>query len=151
MKKMARVIGVAERLANIRTERTVPQLTRLVACRAERPRSSRKLKRLAIDRDTPMVGYVYIWLELLFLVTCWSTSARSTRSAFTRPTLVETFELSLGSLDATIDIACFMQRVPDHCKPRVVEDALIDIQEGHHPLIANPTKNSVRLEGNLRS
>lgn len=63
-----------------------------------------------------------------------------------RSQLVETFEL-LGSLDATIAIACFMQRVPDHCHPRVVADGLIDIQAGHHPLIANPTKNSVRLDG----
>jgi DNA mismatch repair ATPase MutS len=145
-KKMARVIAVAERLANIRTERTVPQLARLIARRAERSEIRRKLKRLAIDRDTPMVGYAYIWLELLFLVDLLVYLGAVDTFNLYRPHLVETFEL-LGSLDATIAIACFMQRVPDHCKPRVVEDALIDIQEGHHPLIANPTKNSVRLKG----
>lgn len=145
MKKMARVIGVAETLSRIRTERSLPQLTRLVASRGERSEIRRTFKRFAIDRDTPLVGYGYVWLELIFLLDLLVYLRTVDRFVVYRRSLVETFEL-LGSLDAAIAIASFMQRVPDHCQPRIVADALIDIQEGHHPLIANPTKNSVRLE-----
>jgi hypothetical protein len=146
LKKMARAIGVAERLSNIRTQRSVPQLTRLVASRSERSEIRRKFKRFAIDRDTPAVGYVYVWLELILLLDLLVYISTVDTFNLHRAHLVETYEL-LGSLDAAIAIACFMHRVPEHCHPRIVADALIDIQRGHHPLIANPTSNSVRLDG----
>ena len=62
-----------------------------------------------------------------------------------RPALASAFE-SIGAIDAAIAVASYLECRPDHCRPRIDDDSLLDIRNGCHPLLAKPVKNSLRLD-----
>jgi DNA mismatch repair ATPase MutS len=49
-------------------------------------------------------------------------------------------------MDAAVAVASYLEQCPDHCRPDVHDGAMIAIDEGHHPLLTNPVKNSIRLD-----
>jgi len=49
-------------------------------------------------------------------------------------------------VDAAIAVSGFLCRYPQHCRPEVVGEQRIEIENGYHPLILKPVKNSIRLE-----
>jgi hypothetical protein len=57
---------------------------------------------------------------------------------------LSTFRL-VGEADAAVAIANFLHRVPAHCRAVVSEDQVIAIENGYHPLLATPVKNSIAL------
>jgi DNA mismatch repair ATPase MutS len=63
-----------------------------------------------------------------------------------RTKLQQVYEL-VGSLDAAIAVASFLERTDSHCIPRFGEDGSIEIETGYHPLLAAPVCNSVTLRG----
>ena len=63
-----------------------------------------------------------------------------------RETLAEVF-LLVGSLDADIAIASWLQRIPTHCAPAITTEKTIDLIDGLHPLLDAAVANSIALHG----
>jgi DNA mismatch repair ATPase MutS len=63
-----------------------------------------------------------------------------------RDTLARIY-LQIGSLDADIAIASWLQRIPSHCRPQFTSQNCVDIHDGFHPLLSAPVANSIILRG----
>jgi DNA mismatch repair ATPase MutS len=63
-----------------------------------------------------------------------------------RDKLAQVF-LLVGSLDADIAIASWLQRIPAHCAPAITTEKTIELIDGFHPLLAAPVANSIALRG----
>jgi hypothetical protein len=137
------LLRVADALARIDSARPVPQLAQLAADRSNRSALHRALNWYALSWFLPYVSnllnFLLLWDLVAFSYTIDGVRAKSRE-------FVRTFEL-VGSLDATICIACFLAqpRMRIHCLPCVTGEALIDIAEGYHPLLTAPVLNSARL------
>lgn len=62
-----------------------------------------------------------------------------------RPQWLSLYE-AIGSIDACIAVAAFLQRHPGHVRAQITPGSRIEIQDGYHPLIAAPVKSSIVLE-----
>ena len=51
----------------------------------------------------------------------------------------------VGSLDAAIAVASFLERVEVHCRAAIAPQGTLEIESGRHPLIASAVPNSVKL------
>jgi DNA mismatch repair ATPase MutS len=52
----------------------------------------------------------------------------------------------VGSLDASIAIASWMQRLPAHCKPEIRSTQSIHLTDAYHPSVTKPVLNSIDLD-----
>ena len=52
----------------------------------------------------------------------------------------------VGEVDAAIAVASWLTYRPDHCRPTIMEDPLLDIRDGRHPLLETAVVNSIRLD-----
>lgn len=75
---------------------------------------------------------IYVWAIGRF-----TSSRRQWLSVFDR----------VGSIDASMAVAGFLLRYPAHAQPEVLDQPLIRIENGYHPLIARPVKSSIVLDG----
>lgn len=89
--------------------------------------------------------YVSIWLNITFLAELVAYTHALKHFVNVRNTLQSNWEL-LGSIDAAVAMASYLERYPDHCVPEISSVALIDIADGYHPLLASPVRNSLRLD-----
>lgn len=87
-----------------------------------------------------------LWLNIAFLAELTAYTHALKHFVQVRNTLQSTWEL-LGSIDAAVAMASCLERCPDHCVPEISGGALIDIQDGYHPLLASPVRNSLHLDG----
>jgi predicted ATPase len=144
---LARMLGVANRIAKIRGARGFSMLRQLASETGKRKKLGAQIKWLAAlerARSIDLIGGLAVTLNALFLLK-FALYARSIdRFARSRAEWLSTFQL-VGALDASIAIASFLCRYPDHCRPGVDHSALA-IERGYHPFIAKPVKNSIRLE-----
>jgi DNA mismatch repair ATPase MutS len=92
-----------------------------------------------------LVQSLYLWLNLAFLVELMAYVRTIDRFLRVRPQLASAFE-SVGSLDAAVAVASYLEWRPDHCQPEISDARAIAIEDGHHPLIDAPVKNSIRLD-----
>jgi hypothetical protein len=140
------LLHVAEGLASIASSGALlPQFARLVQETPLRARAKRALRLFCISRGV-VAQTLYLWLNLAFLAELLAYVRTIDRFVRVRPELASTFR-SVGSLDAAIALASFLEHRPDHCQPFVSDAALIDIQDGYHPLLDKAVKNSIRLDG----
>jgi DNA mismatch repair ATPase MutS len=88
---------------------------------------------------TNIFTFLMLWDLHVYMLTI--SRVRAKRAEFLRA-----FEL-VGDLDATICVASFLAqpRMRVHCFPSMTNEALIDIADGYHPLLAAPVPNSLRL------
>jgi predicted ATPase len=145
---LARLLGVAERIATVRSDTSFSLLRQLVTETEKRKRLGAQIKRLAAlerARSIDLIGGLAVILNALFLLK-FALYARSIdRFARSRAEWLSTFQL-VGAMDASIAVASFLCRYPDHCRPEVSRCAL-GIENGYHPFLSKPAKNSIRLEG----
>jgi hypothetical protein len=141
-----RLLAVADRLASIEP-RAISQLAALHAGRRKRARLRRQLRWLTVLSDSSSVwGGVAVaanWLCLAQLV-IYSRAVRGFTQS--RADWASTFDL-VASVDAAIAVANFLHRTPVHCPVIVTSGPSIAINEGRHPLIADPVPNSIALTG----
>jgi hypothetical protein len=93
-----------------------------------------------------VIQYFSIWLNIAFMAELLAYTRALKHFAQVRSMLQSTWQL-LGSIDAAVAMASCLERCPDHCVPNISSAAVIDIQEGYHPLLASPVCNSLRLDG----
>jgi MutS domain V len=145
---LARMLDVAKRIAAVRSGTSIPILRRLVAEAGKRQKLGSQIKRLAAlerVRSVDLIGGLAVTMNALFLLK-FALYARSIdRFARGRAEWLSTFQL-VGAMDASIAVANFLCRYPDHCRPDISHSTLV-IENGYHPFISKPIKNSIRLEG----
>lgn len=147
LKACARMLGVAERLSAIETSsERIPALARLVQQAPRRAEARKALRWFSGHQTNELAASLILWLNLGFLLELLSYIYAANRFARFRADLASTYEL-VGSLDAAIAVASFLERCPEHCQPAIADSALIDIEDGWHPLLGRPVKNSIRLDG----
>jgi hypothetical protein len=147
LKACARMLRVADGLASIRTDlQPIPTLTRLAEGAPQRANVRNAIRWFAIPQDSELLASLFMWLKLAFLVELLTYIHAIDRFVRFRSVLASTYEL-IGSVDAAIAIASFLERCPKHCQPIVSDRSLIDIENGWHPLLDQPIDNSIRLDG----
>jgi DNA mismatch repair ATPase MutS len=147
LKACARMLGVAERLSAIRTgSGRIPALARLAQLAPQRAQARKAIRWFSRHQTNELAASAMLWLNIGFFVELLSYVHAANAVARFRADLASTYEL-IGSLDAAIAIASFLERCPEHCQPAVSNSALIDIEDGWHPLLRRPVKNSIRLDG----
>ncbi|MGH8141000.1 MAG: MutS-related protein [Steroidobacteraceae bacterium] len=142
--RLGRMISTAARLARVDPTATISQPARLRAIFREAGDLRRSFRWFLADRSNEIVAAGYFWLNMLFLVDHVAAAlvARSLRRH--RDALAQVF-VQVGSLDADIAIASWLERVPAHCAPVITSEKTIEFAEGVHPLLSAPVPNSVAL------
>lgn len=141
-----RMLCVADALAAQPASATEPR--ELAALRARGPQRARARAELhwlsALHR--PAIEYLVVWLNLAFLAELVAYVRTIGRLGRIRTELASTFAL-LGSLDAAIAVASYLEGNADHCAPALARGRTLELVDGRHPLIAQPVGNSIRLDG----
>lgn len=146
LKSCYQVLGAAEGLASIEQDSApLPEFAKLRADRAGRARAKKALRLFSASRGE-LAQSVYIWLNLTFLADYLAYFYTLDRFIRVRSEVASAFE-SVGSLDAAVAVASFLEQRADHCRPEVRDGALIALEDGYHPLLTNSVKNSIRLDG----
>jgi hypothetical protein len=140
------LLGVADGLASVAgAGEALPQLDRLAREAPQRRKARQALRLFCMSRG--IIGQsVYLWLNLACLAELVAYVRTIDRFVRVRPELASTFEL-VGSLDAAVAVASFLEYRADHCEPTLADARRIVIEQGYHPLLDLPVKNSIALEG----
>jgi MutS domain V len=144
---LTHMLDVAKRIAAIPTEASFSMLRQLVAEIGKRRKLGSQIRSLAglqRIRSIDLIGGLAVIANALFLLKLALYARSVDRFARSRDQWLSTFQL-IGAMDASIAIANFLCRYPDHCRPGASNSALA-IENGYHPFIAKPVKNSIRLE-----
>jgi hypothetical protein len=146
-KSCARLLRVADRLGALQNGlRSIPILVRLTEEAPRRAEARSALRWFSLTHDSITLGMLSLFLNVAFLTELVVYLRAVDRFGHLRSVLDSTFRL-VGSLDAAIASASFLERFPEHCTPVVSSEPVIWLEEGYHPLIAAPVKNSIKLEG----
>ena len=140
------MISAAERLARVGANASVAQPTRLSAIFNETKDLRGSFRWFLADRSNDLVASFYFWLNLLFLADHVAALLVARNLRRHRDTLREVF-LQVGTLDADIAIASWLERIPAHCQPVITTGKTIELTDGFHPLLSNPVANSIALRG----
>jgi predicted ATPase len=144
-----RLLEVANRIAGIRTTDSIGYLRRLQADTQERRELKSQVRALSWLNDLRSIDFVggfVVILDLLFLLKFFLYAQSIGRFLRSRARWVPTFQL-IGALDASIAVTGFLGRYPALCRPNVVSDPVIAVENGYHALIREPVKNSILLRG----
>lgn len=144
--RLGRMISAAARLTRVDTTAAVSQPTRLSAIFRENGALRGSFRWFLADRSNDLVASFFFWLNVLFLVDHVAAVLVARNLRRHRDTLAQVF-LLVGSLDADIAIACWLQRIPAHCLPAITTEKTIELTDGFHPLLAAPVANSIALRG----
>jgi hypothetical protein len=140
------LLQVADGLASIQpASPSLPQFRQLAKETPQRATARKALRWLRIPGGD-LAQSLYFWLNLAFLAELIAYVRAVDGFTRVRPQLASAFEL-VGSLDAAVALASHLEQCPDHCQAAVSDSPLIEIEAGHHPLLAEPVKNSIRLDG----
>lgn len=140
------MLRVADDLASIQSNQPLPsQLVRLSIETAQRNKARKALGWISVLQGR-VTEKITVWLNLIFLAELSAYSRTIKQMGCVRAELASTFEI-LGSLDAAIAVASYLEFRPEHCQPVISNGSLLEIVDGHHPLIGRPVKNTIRLDG----
>ncbi len=143
---LGRMISAAARVARVDAAAPVSQPARLTAIFSETPDLRGSFRWFLADRSNDLVASFYFWLDILFLADHVAAVLVARNLRRYRGTLAQMF-LQVGSLDADVAIASWLQRIPAHCTPAITTEKTIEFTEGFHPLLTAPVANSVSLRG----
>jgi hypothetical protein len=139
------LVKVADDLAALHeAHRSLPQLAWLHG-EASNRRAVRKALRWLARLKRPESAFVFVWLNFAFLLELLAHGRAMRRFAVLRHKLAASFEL-VGEIDAMIAMASWLAYRPDHCHPSFSDCAMLDIEDGGHPLLEAGVRNSIRLD-----
>jgi hypothetical protein len=141
---LGRMISAAARLARVDATPPVSQPARLTVIFSETPDLRGSFRWFLADRGNDLVASFYFWLDILFLADHVAAVLVARNLRRHRDKLAQVF-LQVGSLDADIAIASWLQRIPAHCPPTITTEKAIELIDGFHPLLAAPVANSIAL------
>lgn len=144
--RLGMMISAAARLARVGAAAPVSQPARLSAIFSETGDLRGSFRWFLADRSNDLVASFYFWLDLRFLADHVAAVLAARNLRRHRDALAQVF-LLVGSLDADIAIASWLQRIPAHCLPASTTGKTIEFIDGFHPLLAAPVANSIALRG----
>jgi hypothetical protein len=144
--RLGRMLRVATRLAKVRAPAEVSQPQQLNAILHETKELGGSFRWFLADRSNDLVASVYLWLNLLCLADHVAAVIVARNLRRHRDSLARIF-LQVGSLDADMAIASWLERIPAHCAPHITPQETIELTEGFHPLLSMPVANSIVLQG----
>jgi hypothetical protein len=144
--RLGQMISAAARVAKLAAPGSVSQPTRLSMILSKTADLRGSFRWFLADRSNDFVASFYFWLNLLFLADQVAAVLVTRNLRRHRDTLAQVF-LQVGSLDADIAIASWLQRIPTHCLPAITTEKTIELIDGFHPLLPAPVANSVALSG----
>jgi DNA mismatch repair ATPase MutS len=124
----------------------VSQPARLSAILSETEELRGSFRWFLADRSNDLVASFFFWLDLLCLSDHVAAVLVARNLRRYRDTLAQVF-LQVGSIDADIAIASWLERIPAHCLPVITTEKTIEFANGFHPLLAAPVANSITLRG----
>ena len=139
------MLRVADALAFIRSDALPPQMIRILREAPQRAKARKALGWIAKPQG-PLAASLSMWLNIMFLTDMVAYSRTIKQLARVKAELAATFE-SLGSIDAAITVASYLECLSEHCQPIISDAAALEIVAGQHPLIKRPVRNSIYLEG----
>jgi MutS domain V len=144
--RLGRMTSAAARLARVGATGPVSQPARLSAIFSDTGDLRGSFRWFLADRSNELVASFYFWLDLIFLADHVAAVLVARKLRRHRGTLSQVF-LQVGSLDADIAIASWLERIPAHCPPAFTTAKTIELIDGFHPLLAAPVANSIALRG----
>jgi DNA mismatch repair ATPase MutS len=144
--RLGRMISAAARLARVGATAPVSQPARLSAILSETEELRGSFRWFLADRSNDLVASFFFWLDLLCLSDHVAAVLVARNLRRHRDTLAQVF-LQVGSIDADIAIASWLERIPAHCLPVITTEKTIEFANGFHPLLAAPVANSITLRG----
>jgi DNA mismatch repair ATPase MutS len=144
--RLGKMIAAAARISRLAAPGPVSQPTKLKEILAETADLRGSFRWFLADRGDDIVASFYFWLNLLFLADHVAAVLVTRSLRRHRDTLARIF-LEVGSLDADIAIASWLERIPAHCLPAITPERKIALVDGFHPLLSAPVANSVALHG----
>jgi hypothetical protein len=139
---MHRMVGVAQALAVLPTNQPIAPLHGLAAERGACERARRTLRTLEFTNRLPLgLG---TWLNLLCLADWVAYRFTAQRLPLLSAELLRIYDL-VGSLDAAIALASFLEHTPTWCRPGTSAEGEIEIDSGYHPLLPSPVLNSLQV------
>jgi hypothetical protein len=143
---LGRMVSAAARLSRVGATAPVSQPVRLSAIFSESGDLRGSFRWFLADRSDDFVASFYFWLDLLFLADHVAAVLVARNLRRHRDMLAQVF-LLVGSLDADIAIASWLERIPAHCLPAITTGKTIEFIDGFHPLLAAAVANSIALRG----
>jgi hypothetical protein len=141
------LLSAAERLCKIPDRYALPELQYLRGVLPQIRRLRKRLGWLVIDRaslpDLLQGLFAYLNVFFLFDILVFLRSRAALRTE--QPVLAKIFE-AVGSLDAAIAVASYLEGLPDHCVPNLVPERRLQVVDLRHPLIPMAVSNSLRLD-----
>jgi hypothetical protein len=144
-----RMLSVANRMATLGSGESLSELDRLESEGPIRRRLGNQIRWLKVfDRlqTAELIGGPVFIADVFFLVKLSLYSRALARFRANRSNWLSTFQL-VGAMDAAIAVVSFMGRYPARCRPTVVDDRMIEIENGYHAFIPAPVRNSITLAG----
>jgi MutS domain V len=144
-----RMLRVADRIAGLHGGEGLSDLGQLKAEAPIRRKLSAQISWLRLFdrlRNADLIAGLVLIVDLFLLVKFSLYSRAIDRFHANRAQWLATFQL-VGAVDAAIAVVNFLERYPARCRPTVVNDRVLEIENGYHAFIANPMKNSISLHG----
>ncbi|HET7570957.1 MAG TPA: hypothetical protein VFK96_10305 [Gammaproteobacteria bacterium] len=140
-----RLVKVADDLASSQRNSWLPQLTELCDERRNRNDVVRTLRWWRSIFKIPFVEPAVALLNAAFLVDLLVHFRAMKQFARVRHKLAASFKL-VGEIDAAIAVASWLDYCPKHCRPTLINEPVLEISDGRHPLLTNGVANSILLD-----
>lgn len=148
LSQIHRLLRVAERLSTLPNAARLPQLVDLQETAPARPLLKKRLGWLAMDREKlgDLIMSLITYANLFFLldIQIYFASIASLRRH--QAALVRMLE-AVGSMDAAISVASFVDGLPVVVTPTRVGEHRLEAEGLYHPLLVAPVGNPIRCIG----
>jgi MutS domain V len=139
------MLAVADNLAALNRDEGIAPLSELAKELPNRAELRRDVRALTLLAGNPALAGFALLLDLCCLVKLVAYIRTVDKFTQRRSAWLSTYEL-IGSIDAMIAIASFLQRTPRYCRPSVSLTSRISLTGGYHPLLQHPVLHSVTLD-----
>lgn len=142
-----RMLRVADGISALPDPHRLPQMEALRRTASARAGLKKRLGWLAVDREKlgGLIQSAIGYLNLITLVDLQVFLLSVTALREHQKALVEMAE-AVGSLDASISVASYMDGLPVVCIPTLTTDRRIEAMGLYHPLLSEPVGNSLHCE-----
>ncbi|MCP4723915.1 MAG: hypothetical protein GY863_02705 [bacterium] len=146
---LQKLLKVSLQLSKIENPYNIPELEII---KKHKNASDRLIKRMGYimvdDTGTGSPGnWLIEYLQYFFLIHLISFCRSHSEIKKNRHAIIEVFE-SIGSLDASISAASYLDDIPYFSNPVYNNENIIDVEEIYHPLLDDPVPNTIIIENN---
>lgn len=142
------LMSISERISTLELPFAIPAFENLMDQRKSIRRTKKLMKRIAISQSSESIfinNAMYL-LNLAFPYDLFVYSI-SIKSIIRETDTMRICYLSVGSIDASIATASYIERNSHLCNPELTTENEMALIEAYHPLVKNYVSNSFRTDG----